>query len=40
MSQVEDRRIKATEDQIDKWAWQKKQYGKGEDRELYTQAIH
>mmetsp|Transcript_15521 Transcript_15521/g.32809 ORF Transcript_15521/g.32809 Transcript_15521/m.32809 type:complete len:218 (+) Transcript_15521:47-700(+) len=28
---VEDRRIKATEDQIDKWAWQKKQYAKGED---------
>lgn len=28
---VEERRIKATEDQIDKWAWQKKQYAKGED---------
>ncbi len=28
---VEDRRIKATEDQIDKWAWQKRQYAKGED---------
>ncbi|KAL7543481.1 hypothetical protein ACHAXR_012851, partial [Thalassiosira sp. AJA248-18] len=28
---VEDRRIAATEDQIDKWAWQKKQYKKGED---------
>jgi hypothetical protein len=28
---VEDRRIKATEEQIDKWAWQKKQYAKGED---------
>jgi len=28
---VEDRRIKATEEQIEKWAWQKKQYGKGED---------
>ena len=28
---VEDRRVKATEEQIDKWAWQKKQYGKGED---------
>jgi hypothetical protein len=28
---VEDRRIKATEDQIDKWAWQKKQYARGED---------
>lgn len=28
---VEERRIKATEEQIDKWAWQKKQYGKGED---------
>jgi len=28
---VEDRRIKATEEQIDKWAWQTKQYKKGED---------
>ncbi|KAL7440580.1 hypothetical protein ACHAXM_008010 [Skeletonema potamos] len=28
---VDDRRIKATEEQIDKWAWQKKQYAKGED---------
>lgn len=28
---VEDRRIAATSDQIDKWAWQKKDYGKGED---------
>ena len=31
--QVEDRRAKATKDQVDKWAWQKKQYKKGEDRE-------
>jgi len=30
---VEDRRAKATKDQVDKWAWQKKQYKKGEDRE-------
>ena len=30
--QVEDRRAKATKDQVDKWAWQKKQYKKGEDR--------
>lgn len=28
---VEDRRIEATEDQIERWAWQKKQYKKGED---------
>ncbi|KAL7514318.1 hypothetical protein ACHAXN_011488, partial [Cyclotella atomus] len=28
---VEERRVKATKDQVDKWAWQKKQYGKGED---------
>jgi len=28
---VDDRRVKATEDQIEKWAWQKKQYAKGED---------
>jgi hypothetical protein len=28
---VDDRRIKATEEQIDKWAWQTKQYKKGED---------
>ena len=28
---VEDRRVKATEEQIDKWAWQRKQYKKGED---------
>jgi|EP00970_Alexandrium_tamarense_P004307 hypothetical protein len=30
-TQVEDRRIKATEEQVDKWAWQKKQYAKGDD---------
>ena len=29
--QVEERRVKATKDQVDKWAWQKKQYAKGED---------
>lgn len=29
--QVEERRVKATRDQVDKWAWQKKQYNKGED---------
>jgi hypothetical protein len=29
--EVDQRRIKATEEQIDKWAWQKKQYAKGED---------
>lgn len=23
--------MKATKEQVDKWAWQKKQYGKGED---------
>jgi hypothetical protein len=28
---VEERRIAATTEQIDKWAWQTKQYGKGED---------
>ncbi len=28
---VDDRRIKATQEQVDKWAWQKKQYAKGED---------
>lgn len=28
---MEDRRVDATKDQIDKWAWQKKQYAKGED---------
>eukprot|EP00571_Detonula_confervacea_P006585 CAMPEP_0172330618 /NCGR_PEP_ID=MMETSP1058-20130122/61493_1 /TAXON_ID=83371 /ORGANISM="Detonula confervacea, Strain CCMP 353" /LENGTH=304 /DNA_ID=CAMNT_0013047839 /DNA_START=57 /DNA_END=974 /DNA_ORIENTATION=- len=28
---VEDRRIEATEEQIDKWAWQTKKYAKGED---------
>ncbi|KAL9185763.1 hypothetical protein ACHAXT_003540 [Thalassiosira profunda] len=28
---VDDRRANATKDQIDKWAWQKKQYKKGED---------
>jgi hypothetical protein len=28
---VEERRVKATKEQVDKWAWQKKQYGKGED---------
>lgn len=28
---VEARRMKATQEQTDKWAWQKKQYGKGED---------
>lgn len=28
---VEDRRVAATKDQIDKWAWQKKDYKKGED---------
>jgi len=28
---VEDRRIAATSDQIDKWAWQKRDYGRGED---------
>ena len=32
--QVDDRRANATKDQIDKWAWQKKQYKKGEDREF------
>ena len=25
---VDDRRIKATQEQVDKWAWQKKQYAK------------
>lgn len=25
---VEERRVKATQEQVDKWAWQKKQYGK------------
>lgn len=28
---VDERRAKATEEQTEKWAWQKKQYGKGED---------
>lgn len=28
---VDDRRMKATKEQIDKWAWQKKQYKRGED---------
>jgi hypothetical protein len=28
---VEDCRIKDTEDQIDRWAWQKRQYAKGDD---------
>merc|ERR1719183_230659 len=31
LQSVEDRRAKATKDQVDKWAWQKKQYKKGED---------
>ena len=29
--QVEARRVQASREQNDKWAWQKKQYGKGED---------
>lgn len=28
---VEDRRIAATEEQIDKWAWQRREYARGED---------
>lgn len=28
---VEERRVKATREQVDKWGWQKKQYGPGED---------
>lgn len=28
---VEDRRVRATEEQIDKWAWQRKEYARGED---------
>ena len=28
---MEDRRIAATEEQVDKWAWQTKQYAPGED---------
>jgi len=29
--EVEERRMKATQEQVDKWGWQKKQYAKGED---------
>lgn len=29
--QVEERRANATREQFDKWAWQRKQYGAGED---------
>jgi len=36
---VEDRRAKATKDQVDKWAWQKKQYKKGEDRKLNLSSL-